>query len=87
MSRSRKTAPAARSATIPPSGTTRLFAPRKPRITATLTSERLAADLAAFRKAGGRIEVLGTTRSLKKIDPKDAASAPRPASAVATRSR
>lgn len=31
-----------------------------------LTSERIAADLAAFRKAGGRIEVLGNTPALKK---------------------
>lgn len=34
-----------------------------------VTSERIAADLTAFRKAGGRIEVLGNTRSLTKIDP------------------
>ena len=32
-----------------------------------ITSESIAADLAAFRKQGGRIEVLGNTRSLKKI--------------------
>ena len=31
-------------------------------------SERIAADLAAFRKAGGRIEKLGTTVVLKKIE-------------------
>lgn len=36
---------------------------------ASVTSERIAADLAAFRKSGGRIEVLGNTRSLTKIDP------------------
>lgn len=29
--------------------------------TAHLTSQRIAADLAAFKKAGGRIEVLGNT--------------------------
>ena len=28
---------------------------------AQLTSQRIAADLAAFKKAGGRIEVLGNT--------------------------
>ncbi|WP_066097274.1 hypothetical protein [Xanthomonas massiliensis] len=33
-----------------------------------LTSERIAADLAAFRKSGGRIEVLGNTQALKKQD-------------------
>ena len=38
--------------------------PPPPRTTA---SERIAADLAAFRKAGGRIEVLGTTHVLKKL--------------------
>ena len=38
--------------------------PPPPRTTA---SERIAADLAAFRKAGGRIEVLGTTQVLRKL--------------------
>lgn len=45
-----------------------------------MTHERIAADLAAFHKAGGRIEVLGTTRVLTKIDqpgPAPAAAAPR----------
>ncbi|CBA16989.1 hypothetical protein [Xanthomonas albilineans] len=32
-----------------------------------LSRERIEADMAAFRKAGGRIEVLGTTRVLKKV--------------------
>lgn len=42
-----------------------------------LTHQRLADDMAAFQKAGGRIEVLGNTRSLKKIgsDATDAQSA------------
>lgn len=31
-----------------------------------LNSNSIAADLAAFRKAGGKIEVLGTTWSMKK---------------------
>lgn len=34
---------------------------------ATLTREQLADDLAAFRKAGGKIERLGNTNTLKKI--------------------
>jgi hypothetical protein len=34
---------------------------------AGLTSEAIAADLAAFRMAGGTIEVLGTTRTLQRI--------------------
>ena len=51
---------------------------------AHLTSQRIAADLAAFKKAGGRIEVLGntplrpyttsrsTTRKATKVAPKAA---------------
>lgn len=35
---------------------------------ASLTSDRIADDLATFRKSGGRIEVLGNTRTLTKID-------------------
>lgn len=35
--------------------------------------ESLAADLAAFRKAGGKIEVLGNTNTLKKISEAKAA--------------
>jgi len=34
---------------------------------ATLTREQLAADLEAFRKAGGKIERLGNTNTFKKI--------------------
>jgi hypothetical protein len=49
----------------------------------TLTSERIAADIAAFNKSGGRIEVLGNTPFHHR--PKDApangaAAAPRPSS-------
>jgi hypothetical protein len=45
---------------------------------ASVTSERIAEDLATFRAAGGRIEVLGNTRSLTRIgvDPAPAATAP-----------
>ena len=32
-----------------------------------VNQEQLAADIAAFRKAGGKIEVLGNTQTLKKI--------------------
>lgn len=32
-----------------------------------LTSERIERDLQAFRQAGGRIEVLGVTQTLKKV--------------------
>lgn len=34
--------------------------------TAVISSSSIAADVAAFRKAGGKIEVLGTTWALKK---------------------
>nr|WP_325048462.1 hypothetical protein [Dyella psychrodurans] len=34
-----------------------------------LTSERIASDIAAFNKAGGRIEVLGNTPFLRKPGP------------------
>ncbi|MDH5833967.1 hypothetical protein [Luteimonas kalidii] len=44
-----------------------MFAQRERKRPPAMTSERIADDLDAFRKAGGRIEVLGTTRSLKKI--------------------
>lgn len=37
-----------------------------------LSRERIEADLAAFHQAGGRVEVLGTTRVLKKVDVADA---------------
>lgn len=43
----------------------------------TLTRERIAHDLEAFRKAGGRIEVLGNTPVLTKVDaPAPEAAAP-----------
>lgn len=65
---------------VPPSKTSHLFAPRKPAERNAFTHERIAADIEAFRKAGGRIEVLGVTRTLKKIDP-DADATPQPAPA------
>ncbi|KIP80574.1 hypothetical protein H9654_17480 [Stenotrophomonas sp. Sa5BUN4] len=39
---------------------------RKGGSSSTPSSNSIAADLAAFRKAGGKIEVLGNTWSLKK---------------------
>jgi hypothetical protein len=38
--------------------------PEKAAAGGPITSERIAADLAAFRAGGGRIEVLGNTRVL-----------------------
>ncbi|MGY0559307.1 MULTISPECIES: hypothetical protein [unclassified Luteimonas] len=40
----------------------------------SLTSERIADDLAAFRKDGGKIEVLGTTTNFKNTSPMRSAS-------------
>lgn len=45
----------------------------------TLTHERLAGDIAAFQSAGGHIEVLGTTRVLKKLEPAEETAAAPPA--------
>lgn len=55
---------------------------------ATLTHERLDEQLEAFRKAGGKIEVLGTTRSLRNIDvPQETKSASSVAASAPKRSR
>ena len=35
----------------------------------TLTREQIEDDLAAFRKAGGKIEKLGVTRVLQTVEP------------------
>lgn len=47
---------------------------RKGDRSASLTSERIAADLAAFRKDGGKIEVLGNTKVFKNLGPMASAS-------------
>ncbi|MGH8072633.1 MAG: hypothetical protein ACREO4_00985 [Lysobacter sp.] len=48
-------------------------------------SERISDDIAAFEKAGGKVEKLGVTRVLQKIAPTNAgetaASAPKPTAA------
>lgn len=71
--------------TVEPSGTTHLFARRQTRTPANLTHERIATDLAAFKKAGGKIEVLGVTNTLKHVDADSAAHPPRPANAPRSR--
>jgi|GEM_PF-574955 len=82
MPRPKKTTPESRPAEPRPSGTSRLFSPRKSKDKPALTHERIAEDLETFRKSGGTIEVLGTTRTLSKIDPDDDSSPPpRPANA------
>ena len=55
---------------------------------AGLSLRRMSADVAAFRKAGGRIEVLGVTRSLLRIGREgDETLPPVPANPSPTRSR
>lgn len=51
-----------------------------------LTSERIEADLEAFEKSGGEVEVLGTTRVLTKVDELPADQVPLPAAAPKGRS-
>ena len=50
-------------AAIPPTSTSHLFARQSKAKdqSRSMTSETIADDLAAFRKQGGRVEVLGTT--------------------------
>lgn len=48
-----------------------------------ITREQIARDLAAFRRGGGKIERLGTTRVLSRVD-ETTTSVPRPV-AVPTR--
>lgn len=50
-----------------PANTSRVFQ-RKETEPRALTSERIADHLAAFHASGGHIEVLGSTRVLKKLD-------------------
>jgi hypothetical protein len=75
MTRPKKTTtPAPAVAAVPapvlaPTKTSHLFTSKKGDSRSAITHERLAADLAAFRKAGGKIEVLGVTPALRRIDP------------------
>ena len=60
-----------------PSKTSHLFATRKVAAKGPITRETIAADLEAFHQSGGKIEVLGTTRSLQHIGlPAEAEPAP-----------
>ncbi len=65
----------------PPAATTKHLFQKKSDPGRHMTSERIAEDLKAFRKAGGRIEVLGATRVLTRID-EVTAPAPAPAAPV-----
>lgn len=63
-----------------PSKTSHLFGSRKPGDRAAgVTSESISADLDAFQDGGGRIEVLGTTRTLSRIGQPADEPAPPPA--------
>lgn len=42
--------------------------PRKGNVRTPMTHEAIAADIEAFRDWGGKIEVLGVTRTLLRID-------------------
>ena len=69
-----------------PSATTKHLFQKKSDPGRNMTSERIAEDLKAFRKAGGRIEVLGATRVLTRIDGEAPPAAPaQPARGVASR--
>lgn len=54
---------------IAPSKTSHLFGNRKAATKGPITREAIEADLEAFRKAGGEIEVLGVTHNLRRIGP------------------
>ena len=90
-----KTAPQAPTpaspATMAPTKTRHLFGGKKSDGRSAITHERLAADMEAFRKAGGKIEVLGVTPALRRIDPIGGAAQPAapaaPAPAPAKRRR
>ena len=84
----KKTTPATTAASIPPSKTSHLFSSRKVDGRSAATHEGVAADIEAFRKAGGRIEILGVTRTLQHIgaQPGDPPSPP-PASPAASKTR
>lgn len=63
---------------LPATKTSHLFQGRKSAERGgALTRERIAEHMDAFRKAGGTIEVLGTTRALQRIGlPAEAPAAP-----------
>ena len=88
MPSSKKPPSATASASVPPSKTSHLFPTRKANERSLVTHERVAADIEAFRKAGGKIEVLGVTRSLLRVGVEPGDPAPSlPAKPVATRRR
>ena len=68
MPRTRKATESQPQQPLPATKTSHLFRGRKPAERGgALTRERIAEHMDAFRKAGGTIEVLGTTRALQRI--------------------
>ena len=55
-----------RKAKTPAKASNSIRSERKGAASTVVSSDSIASDLAAFRKAGGKIEVLGTTWALKK---------------------
>jgi hypothetical protein len=60
--------------TAPTSASFDVFRKPKDERRTALTHEKIADDLAAFQRSGGKIEVLGTTYTLKSIPPSIPAS-------------
>ncbi|WP_394000093.1 hypothetical protein ACF3M1_09540 [Luteimonas sp. WGS1318] len=63
-------------------------AERKSKQAPALSHDRIAADIAAFRKAGGKVEVLGNTPIQRRVTPAAGnAAAATPAAAAPARAR
>ena len=76
----KSTAPTAAPAAAPTppaakSGTGDVFRKPKEDKRSALTHEKIADDLVAFQRAGGKIEVLGNTQTLKSIRPPETPAA------------
>lgn len=73
------TTPAAKPAPAPSTaakaGTGDIFRKPKEDKRSALTHEKIADDLVAFQRAGGKIEVLGNTQTLKSIKPPETPAA------------
>ncbi len=67
--------PAPAPSTAAKSGTGDIFRKPKEDKRSALTHEKIADDLVAFQRAGGKIEVLGNTQTLKSIKPPETPAA------------
>ncbi len=68
-------APTVAPSTATKSGTGDIFRKPKEDKRSALTHEKIADDLVAFQRAGGKIEVLGNTQTLKSIKPPETPAA------------